>query len=161
MYHACVILSLTGLRRTRFDHHHTLNSCLPFCLSVPRWNHQKHPRGSGDDNHWSLILSVHCHRLGYEGSGDPHRISERGNHIMLQLSESLTLINQSHAVRCKKYCLKYLKWYVSLFLWYCGFYLTTLLIFWNTRTLECSCLSSASLNKLVQALRNFFSPRLT
>ena len=120
-YRVCVSVSRRAQTHT-FDHHHTLISCLPFCLSVPQWNHQKHPRGSGDDNHWPLILSLHCHRLGYEGSGDPNRISQRGKHMMLQLSGSLTLTNQLDAVRCKKYCLRDLKWYVSLFLWLCSFF---------------------------------------
>ncbi len=62
------------------------------CLPVPRWNHQKHPRGGGDDNLWPLVLSAGCHRLGYEGSRDPHRISERGKHVNIHhLSNSLNL----------------------------------------------------------------------
>lgn len=93
-----------------YTHVLVFRSIMPLCvcLSVPRRNHQKHPRGSGDDNLWSLVLSACCHRLGYEGSRDPHRISERGKHAMLHLSKSLTLIKHSHAVRCKKRCWKYL-----------------------------------------------------
>lgn len=57
-----------------------LSTCLAacVCLSVPWRNHQKHPGGSGDNNLWSIVLSACCHRIGYQGSGDPHRISKRG-----------------------------------------------------------------------------------
>lgn len=72
---------------------------LILCPSVPWWNHQKHPRGGGDDNPWPLVLSAGCHRIGYEGTRDPHRISERGKHVTLHLSNSL--INQSHSVSWK------------------------------------------------------------
>lgn len=106
-----------GPSLTVLIHTHVLvfHSIMPprVCLSVPQRNHQKHPRGSGDDNLWSLVLSACCHRLGYEGSRDPHRISERGKHAMLHLSKSLNLIKQSHAVRCKKRCWKYLCCFVS------------------------------------------------
>lgn len=112
MYSTCVFVYRLQLQHiyTRFglSFSHVLIPCLSpsLCLSVPRRNHQKYPRGGGDDNLWPLVLSACCHRLGYEGSRDPHRISERGKHVMLHLSNSLNLINQSHSVRCKR-CWKY------------------------------------------------------
>lgn len=94
-----------------------LQSCIdslsPYlCVSVPWRNHQKHPGGGRNDNLWSLVLSAGCHRLGYEGSRDPHRISERGKNVMFYPSNSLNLINQSQAVRCKG-CWKYVDCSVS------------------------------------------------
>lgn len=83
-----------------------LQSCVDspspsMCLSVPRGNHQKHPRGGGDDNLWPLVLPAGCHRLGYEGSRDPHWISERGKHLMLDPPSRLKLIRRSHPVSCE------------------------------------------------------------
>lgn len=78
-----------------FSHVLILCLSLSLCVLVPRWNHQKHPRGSGDDNLWPLVLSSGCHRLGYKGSRDPHWISERGKRVILSLSNSVNLTNQS------------------------------------------------------------------
>lgn len=122
MYCACVFLCLSQYIYTQVlvfpSIMYWFPACLPpcVCLSVPQWNHQKRPRGSGDDNLRSPVLSACCHRLGYEGSRDPYRISERGKHVMLPLSKSLNLINQSHAVRCKKRRWKSFNCFVSLFL---------------------------------------------
>ena len=70
---------------------HVLILCLSpsLCLSVPRRNHQKHPRGGGDNNLRPLVLSASCHRFGYKGSRDPHWISERGKHVLPHPSNSL------------------------------------------------------------------------
>lgn len=83
-----------------------------FCPSVPRWNHQKHQRGSGDNNLWPFVLPAGRHRLGYERSRDPHRISERGESVKPHVFNTINKINLSHVERCRKYvaalCSEYL-----------------------------------------------------
>lgn len=96
---------------------HVLIICLsPLCLSVPRGNHQKHPRGGGDGNLRPPVLSAGCYCLGYKGSRDPYRISERGKHVMLHLSNSRNLIKLSQAVRCKRGWKYLTAWNIILFL---------------------------------------------
>lgn len=150
-------LTFAALVRTSFGL--SISHVLVFCLSAPRWNHQKHPRGSGDVNFWPLVLSAGCHRLGYEGSRDPHRISERGKHVMLHLSNCLNLINQSHSVRCKR-CWKYVSCFISSSL-FTGCYLLCFFLQNNNLlclfhlfiitllccSLCCCCMPSALLNK--------------
>ena len=59
---------------------------LCLCLSVPRCDHQKCQRGGGDHDLGPFVLSISGHRFGYEGSRDPHRISERGEYVELSNS---------------------------------------------------------------------------
>lgn len=53
-------------------------------LSVPQRDHQKHQRGRGDHHLWPPVLSTCGHCLGHQGSRDPHRLSERGEHFVFR-----------------------------------------------------------------------------
>lgn len=133
----CTCVSLRTVSHSCSTYTHVFWSFLPVmywfsvCLPVPRWNHQKHQRGGGDGNLWPLVLSAGCHRLGYEGSRDSHRISERGKRVMHHLSNSLNLINPSHSVMCKK-SWKYVHRFVSS-----SFFTGRFLFFWANQLVVC------------------------